>query len=95
MDLTLDGNMVIRLFFCPTLTGHGGGRTLFVQAGAESSDTDAEAVKPDPRCSWQDHSRRVSADVGNESTGSLSVLQSLRTPLVICPECRTSVVLVK
>jgi len=28
----------------------------FVQAGAETSDTGAEAVKPDPRCSWEGHS---------------------------------------
>jgi len=30
------------------------------------SDTEVEAVKPDPRCSWQDHSRREFADVGDE-----------------------------
>ena len=38
--------------------------TPFVQAGAGTSDTGAEAVKPDPRSSWQGHCRRVGADVG-------------------------------
>jgi len=28
------------------------------------SKTDVEVVKPDLRCSWQDHSGRVGADVG-------------------------------
>ena len=28
------------------------GRTPLVQAGAETSDTGAEAVEPDPRCQW-------------------------------------------
>ena len=37
-------------------TGHRGGHTSFVQTGAEASDTGAEAVKPNPRCSWQGHS---------------------------------------
>jgi len=40
--------MVDGLFFCATLTGRRGGRTPFVQAGAEMHDTGAEAVKPDP-----------------------------------------------
>jgi len=40
--------MVDGLFFCATLTGCRGGNTPFVQAGAETSDTVAEAVKPDP-----------------------------------------------
>ena len=35
---------VVRLFFCATLTGHRGGHTSLVQAGAETSDT--SAVKP-------------------------------------------------
>ena len=34
-------------------------------------------VKPDPRCSWQGHSRRVGADVGDKSTGS-RVVRPLR-----------------
>jgi len=48
MDWTLEDNMVDGLFFCATLTGCSGGHTPFVQAGVETSDTGAEAVKPDP-----------------------------------------------
>jgi len=40
--------MMNGLFFCVTLTGRRGSHTPFVQAGAEMSDTGAEAVKPDP-----------------------------------------------
>jgi len=47
--------MVDGLFFCATLTGRRGGRTPFVQAGAETSDTGVEAVKPDPGSSWEGH----------------------------------------
>jgi len=46
MDWTLEDNMVDGLFFCATLTGRRGGHTPFVQAGAETSDTGAEAVEP-------------------------------------------------
>jgi len=56
MDWTLENNMVDSLFFCATLTGRRGGHTQFVQAGAEMSDTGAEAVKPDPGSSWESHS---------------------------------------
>ena len=45
MDWTLDDNMVDGLFFCATLTSRRGGHTSFVQAGAETSDTGAEAVE--------------------------------------------------
>jgi len=69
MDWTLNDNMVDGLFFCATLTGRRG-HTPFVQAGAETSDTGAEAVEPDPHFSWQGHSRRVGAGVGNESAES-------------------------
>jgi len=48
MDRTLEDDMVDGLFFCATLTGRREGHTPFVQAGAETSDTGAEAVKPDP-----------------------------------------------
>jgi len=48
MDWTLEDNMVDGLFFCATLTGRRGGYPPFAQAGAETSDTGAEAVKPDP-----------------------------------------------
>ena len=57
MDWTVEDNMVEGLFFCATLTGRRGGHTPFVRAGAETSDTGAEAVKPDPGSSWEDHSR--------------------------------------
>ena len=56
MDWTLEDNMVDGLFFCATLTGRRGGHTPFVQAGAETSDTGAEAVKPDSGSSWEGHS---------------------------------------
>ena len=58
MDWTLEDNMVDGLFFCSTLTGHRGGHTPLVQAGAETSNTGAEAVKPDPGRSWEDYSGR-------------------------------------
>jgi len=48
MDWTLEDNMAGGLFICPTLTGRRGGHIPFVQAGAETSDTGAEAVEPDP-----------------------------------------------
>ena len=51
MDWTLEDNMVIDLIFFATLTNHRSGHTSFVQTGAETSDTSAEAVEPDPRCS--------------------------------------------
>jgi len=49
MDLTLEDNMVDDLF-CATLTSRRGGHAPFVQAGAETSDTGAEAVMQDPHC---------------------------------------------
>jgi len=59
MDWTLE-DMVDGLF-CATLTGRRGGHTSFVQAGAEMSDTGAEAVKPDPGCPCEGHSDGVGA----------------------------------
>jgi len=47
--------MVDGLFFCATFTGRRGGHTLFVQAGAETSDSGAEAVEPDTGSSWEGH----------------------------------------
>jgi len=44
-------DMVDGLFVCATLTRRRGDRTPFVQAG--------EAVKPDPGCSWEGHSKSV------------------------------------
>jgi len=48
--------MVDGLFFCAKLTGSRGGHSPFVQAGAETSDTGVEAVKPNPGCSWEGRS---------------------------------------
>ena len=90
MDWTLD-DMVDGLFFCATLTGRRGGHTPFVQAEAEKSDTGAEAVKPDPGSSWQGHSGRVGARVGDESAESCGAFQPLRIPSMICPVRRASV----
>jgi len=54
--LDIGGQHVDGLFFCATLTGRRGGHTPFVQAGAETSDTGTEAVKPDPGSCWEGHS---------------------------------------
>jgi len=54
MDWTLEDNMGNGLFYA-TLTYRRGDHTLFVQAGAETSDTGAEAVNPDPGSSWEGH----------------------------------------
>jgi len=51
MDWTLEGIMVDGLFICATLAGRRGGHTPFVQAGVETSDTGAEAIKLDNPCS--------------------------------------------
>jgi len=44
MEWTLEDNMVNGLFSYTTLTGRRGSHTPFVQAGAETPDTGAEAV---------------------------------------------------
>ena len=64
MDWTVEDDMV-DFFVCATLTGRRGGHTPFLQAGVETSDTGAEAVKPDPGSSWKGHSRCVCAGVWN------------------------------
>ena len=54
MNWTLEENMLDgRLFFCATLTGRRRGHSPFVQTGAETSDTSAVVVKPDPGSSWE------------------------------------------
>ena len=55
--------MVDSLFFCATLTGRRKGHTLFVQAGGETPDTGAEAVKPNTGSSWEGHCGVVRSDV--------------------------------
>jgi len=92
MDWTLKENMVGGLFHCATLTGCRWCCTTIVQVGAETSDTPQEAVKSKPHCSWKVHSRRVGACVGDENTGSRSIVQHLRITSVIRPQRRTSVV---
>jgi len=42
--------MIDDLFFCTTLTGRRRGHAPFVQAGADTPDTGAVAVMPDPHC---------------------------------------------
>jgi len=88
-------NMVNGLFFCATLTGRRGGHTPFVQARAETSDTGAEAVKPDPGSSWEGHSGMVGTGVWNENAESCGVVHPISIPLVIRPLRRTHVVLRK
>jgi len=73
--------MVDGLFFCTTLTDRRGGHTPFAQAGAERSDTGAEAVKPDPGSSLEDHSWGVGADVGDENAESCGAVRPLRVPI--------------
>jgi len=67
MDWTLEDDMVDALFFCVTLTGRRESHTPFAQPGAETPDTGAEALKPDPGSSWEGHSVWVGAGVGDES----------------------------
>jgi len=64
MDWTLEDNMVDGLFFCATLTGRRGGHAPFVQAGVETSDTGAEAVKSDSGASWEGRSEGLGSGVG-------------------------------
>jgi len=75
--------MVDGLFFCATLTGRREGHTPFVQAQAETSDTVAEAVEPDPGSSWEGHSGGVGAGVGDESAESCGVVRPLRRTHVV------------
>jgi len=78
-----------RYVFCATLTHHKGGHVPFLQAGAEMSDTSAEAVKPDPGSSWVGHSGGVGAGVGDENAESCEAVHPLHIPLVIRPPCCT------
>ena len=87
--------MVNGLFFCNTLTDRRGGHTTFLQAGAETSNTGAEAVQPDPGSSWEGHSGGVGANVGDEHAEACGIVRPLRIPLVIRPLRRTYVVIVR
>ena len=67
------------------LTSRRAGHTPFVQTGAEASDTGAEAVEPDPRCSWQSHSGRVVPMSGMEvPTTPHSIVDPPSAPHVFC-----------
>ena len=88
--------MMNGLFFCATLTGRRGGHTPFVLAGAETSDSGAEAVKPDPGspCACHSGGEGVGDDVGDENAESCGAVRPLCIPLVIRPLRRTYVVAV-
>ena len=94
MDWTLEDDMVDHLFFYATLTDRRGGHIPFVQAGAETSNTAAEAVKPDPGSSWEGRSGGVFAGAGDENS-ACGTVRPLRIPLVIRPLRRTYAVVVR
>ena len=71
-DWTVKDSMVNDLVLCATLKSRRRSHTPFVSSGVEMSDAGAEAVKLDPRYSWQDHSSRLGADVGYESKYGVS-----------------------
>ena len=60
-----------------------------VQAGAETSDTGAQAVKSDPSCSWEGHSRGWLSAFGDKNAESSEFVRPLRILLVIHPVSRT------
>jgi len=74
--------------------GRRGGHTQFIQAGVETSDTGAEAVKSDPGSSWEGHSWWVGAGVWDENAESCWVVRPLRIPLMIRPVRHMHVVVV-
>jgi len=78
MDWALEDNMVDGLFFCATLTGRRVGHTPLVQAAAETSDTGAEVVKPDPGSSWEGYSGGLGAGVGDENAESCGQARNQR-----------------
>ena len=73
--------MVDSLFFCATLIDC---HTPFVEDRAETSNTGAEAVKPDPGSSCEDYSRG-GADVGDDNVESCGAAHPLHIPLVTHP----------
>jgi len=87
--------MVDGLFLYATLTDRRGGHIPFVQAGAETPDTGAEAIKTDTGSSWEGHSRKVGTGVWNENAESCGVVRPLCIPLKIRPVRRTYVVVVR
>jgi len=63
MDWTLEDNMVDRLFSAPHSQAAEEAIPHFVQAGAGTSDTGAEAVEPEPGSPWEGHSGGVCTGV--------------------------------
>ena len=66
MDWTLEDTMFNDLIFCATPTSRRSGHTPSVQTRAETLNTSAEAVEPDPHCQWRSQkccSRGQSFDV--------------------------------
>jgi len=51
------------------------GHTPFVQAGSETPDTGAEAVKPDTGSSWEGHSAGLGARVRDKKVESCGVFR--------------------
>jgi len=84
-------------FLCATLTGRRGSHTPYVQARAETSDTGAEVVKPDPALPG-----RVileGAGVGDENEETCGVVHpsphsigDLPTASHVCCSCQIFVV---
>jgi len=66
--------------FCATLTGRRGCHTPFVQAGAETSDTGAEAVEPDPGFFWEGVCVAVSGIKVRSLVGSSAHSRSIDDP---------------
>jgi len=65
MDSISERNMIDCLFFRDTLRGRRRKHTPFAQAGAETPDTSAEAVKSDPGSCWEGHSVETGTSVWN------------------------------
>ena len=71
---------------------HRGGHNPFVQAGAETSDTGAEAVELEPGSSWEGHSGCVCTGVWNWSAESCGIvmIRPLRRTYVVVVRKRSS-----
>jgi len=71
--------MVDGLFSCATLTGRRNRPYPFVWAGVETSDTGAEAVKPDPGSSWEGQRAEYSQRTGCAVLFCVKVLCTFRS----------------
>ena len=90
----VDGLDIGRHVWRFVLLRHRGGHTPFVKAGAETSDTGVEAVKPDPGSSWEGHCKGVCTSIW-KSAESCGVVRLLRVPLKIHPLRHMYVVIVR